>query len=226
MKIHYALAILVCMVVISSTSICQAQTFSKPSLTVPVDWKLSTDTAYPNAQSEFDPAGAGLLEYVNSKTNDDVAIYYEKVTANYTNSELEQEAVALFQRDFSDYYVEDSGVVQAAGVPSGYARGYNETIDTYVLDMFFVKSNYCVNVLAIYGSNTQSTDQVTSIIDSIGVGGGAFSLGGNMLFAIVGVVVAIIVVIVVVVVLRGRKKKAVQPQQISPGNYPPPPPPQ
>ncbi len=225
MKIHYALTVLVCIVVISTACLCQAQTLSKPTVTVPSGWKLDTDTAYPNAPSELDPAGAGLLEYVNSDTDDDVAIYYEKVQENYTNSELEDAAVTLFQRDFSDYDVTDSGVVQAAGVPAGYARSYDETIDTYVLDMFFVKNNYCFNVMAIYGSSTQSRDQVTSIIDSIGVGGGTFSLGGNLLYIIIGVIAAVIVIVAVVVVLRSRKKKTTQPQQIVPGNYPPPPPP-
>jgi hypothetical protein len=225
MKINYALTLLVCIAVISTACLCQAQILSKPTVTVPSGWKLDTDTAYPNAQSEFDPAGAGLLEYVTSDTNDDVAIYYEKAQVNYTNLELEDEAVRLFQRDFPNHDVTDSGVVQAAGVPAGYAKGYDETIDAYVLDMFFVKDNYCFNVIAIYGSTTQSADQVTSIIDSIGVGGGTFSLGGNMLYIIIGVIVAVIVIVAVVVVLRSRKKKTNQPLQISPGNYPPPPPP-
>ena len=227
MNKQHVLAILLLIALMSTVSICQAQTLSKPTVTIPSGWKLDQQTAYPNGPSEYDPAGGGMLAYVN-QANDEVRVYYEKAPGTtFTSAALEQEAVSLFNRDFSDYTADDSGTVQAAGVPAGYARGYDATTDSYVFDSVFVKNNYFFNVMAVYSVNTQTEQQVSSIIDSISTGGAAI-LGGSSVFIIVGIIAAVVVVLVIVVMLSRRKKSApqqTQMPQITPANYPPPPPP-
>jgi hypothetical protein len=225
LKKQQVLAILILVAVISTASLCQAQV-SKPNVTLPSGWQLNDETAYPDAPSEHDSAGAGYLEFLNPTNNDEVRVYYEKAPSTaYTSATLKSEAESLFQRDLSSYTMTESGTQQVAGVQAGFAKGYDSENDAYIVDIVFVKDSYYINAAAYYDANSQSEQQVNSLLNSISAGGAG--LGGSMLFIIIGVVVAIVVIVVVVVVVRKRKKPATMeaPQMMPEGSYPPPPPP-
>jgi len=225
MKKQYLLAVLIIFAVISTASVCQAQV-SKPNVTIPSGWRLDDETAYPEAPAEHDSVGAGMLKYLNPANNDEVRVYYEKAPATaYTSATLKSEAASLFQRDLTSYTISEGGTEQIAGVQAGFAKGLDSTNNAYVVDMVFVKDGNYYNVAAYYDANSQSEQQVNSILNSISTGG--LALGGSMLFIIIGVVAAIVVIAVVVVVMRKRKKPVAPeaPQMAPAGNYPPPPPP-
>jgi hypothetical protein len=225
MKKQNLLAVLVIVAVLSTVSICQAQTISKPNVTIPSGWRLDDETAYPNAPSEHDSAGAGMLKYLNPTNNDEVRIFYEKApTTTYTSATLKEEAISLFTRDLPSYNMSESGTEQIAGVQAGFAKGYDSANDAYVVDMIFVKDGNYYNVAAYYDANSQSEGQVNSILNSISTGA---TLGSSMLFIIIGVVAAVVVIVVVVVVMRRRKKPVAmqEPQVVPESSYPPPPPP-
>lgn len=202
-----------------------AESLSKPTVTLPANWTLQSESSYPNEISEHDPQGAGLLEYVDENTYDTILIYYEKApSTTYSGPDLQAEAEAIFQRDHTES-ISDSGFKTVAGVSAGFAKGYDSDYDTYTLELVFVKSNYFFNAYAYYDANTQSEDKVNSLINSISVGGTSL-LAASMLYIIIGVVAAVVVVVVVVVLVTRRKKKP--PQQVmqyNPTSSSPPPPP-
>jgi hypothetical protein len=218
-----------------------ATTLAPPTVgNLPTNWQKTDSTAYPDAPSEYDPAGAGMLEYTDQTTYDIVRIYYEKAkVTSYTSTQLTSEAEDLFNRvDSSDTRpLESSGTTVYAGVTAGYAKGYDADENTYKMELVFIKSNYFLNVHAYYDDVSASRNNVDSIINSISVsgaaGGGASPsgaaaggsfIGSTMFFVIIGVVAAVIVVVVVLAVAMRRKKSA-QPQQPTQYGYPPPPPP-
>jgi ABC-type glycerol-3-phosphate transport system permease component len=228
---HLAVIFLLALIIIMVAPLAQAaDTISKPTVTLPMNWALTDDTPYPDSVSEYDPAGAGLLEYTDQQTYDFVMIYYEKaLSIQYTAASLQAEAESIYTRDHTDSYF-DSGSKQYAGVTAGYAKGYNATVGSagvYRLEVVFVKGGEYFNVYAYYDATDQAESTVTSLINSIDVSGGSL-LGGSNLYIIVGAIVAIIVVVVVVVVLVKRRKKPHQasaPEYIYPSSAPPPPPP-
>jgi hypothetical protein len=52
------------------------ESLSKPTVTLPANWKLQSETPYPNEVSERDSQGAGLSEYVDENTYGVIMIYY------------------------------------------------------------------------------------------------------------------------------------------------------
>lgn len=218
-KLHaIAILLLVTICLASLPFASAAESLSKPAVTIPNNWQLTDEVAYPNAVSEHDEQGAGLLEYQNPVNYDGVMVYYERAPATaYTSTQLKSEAEAIFYRDHEMMY-DESGVMTVAGVQAGYAKVYNSEYNAYILELVFVKDNYYINAYALYDATQQSDTEVMSLLNSIS-GGGLFS--GIMLYLIIGIVVVIIVVVVVVVMLRKRKKPVQMPAQ----DYIPPPPP-
>ncbi len=202
-----------------------AETLQKPTVTLPSSsWELTTDNAYPTDASEHDPAGAGLLEYTDNSTYDFVMIYYEKApSTTYNSASLKAEAESIFTRDHNETII-SSGTQDYAGVSAGFAKGYDSSINVYLLELVFVKGGDYFNVYAYYDANTQAESRVNSLINSINVPGNSL-LSGPMLYVIIGVIAAVIVIVVVVVVMRSRKKKPQQAAQTpAQYSYPPPPP--
>ncbi len=222
------LAVILLAALMSTLPLVYAQSLQKPTVTVPSGWNLKDETAYPDAAAEHDPAGAGMLQYINPENGDEVKIFYEKAQSSYNSPELKDEAETLFERDLSEdgWTIDESGTKpNVAGVSAGFAKGYDAEIDAYVEDLVFVKGNYYFNVLTLYDATSASETAAYSLINSISAGSSPFE--GTTLLIIVGVVVAIIVVVVVVVFVARRKKKSPlqQTPQMTPGSYPPPPPP-
>ena len=219
--------LLATLIIVAAAPICAAASLSKPTVTLPSNWEQVDETAYPGAQSEHDAQGAGLVKYEDQQNYDYVILYYENApSTNYSSSQLKAETESIFNRDHTDYTFFDSGVMTVAGVQAGYAKGYDSTYDVYLLEIVFVKGSYYINAFALYDANTQSSDKVTSLLNSIN--SGTSFLTGTTLYIIVGVIVAIIVVVVVLLlVMRRRKKPTPQMQAAQPAavNFPPPPPP-
>jgi hypothetical protein len=206
-----------------------AETLAKPTINLPANWEQTDAKDYPNDYSEFDPAGAGMVEYTDQDDYDLVRIYYEKAqVSSYTSQQLQGQAESIFESvDVSATLgIDNSGVKQYAGVSAGFAKGYDSSSDTYKMELVFIKGDYYFNVHSYYDATTEDQNQMESVINSINVGGtgGVSFLGNPMLLIILGVVAAVIVVVIVVVVAKGRKKKSPQQAQMQ-NNYPPPPPP-
>jgi hypothetical protein len=207
-----------------TTPLCYAATLSKPNVILPSGWELADETAYPNAISEHDEQGAGVVEYQDSETYDFVMIFYENApSSNYTDAQLKNEAEDIFYRDHEDLALYDSGVETFAGVKTGYAKTYDSEYDVYHLELVMIKDNYYMNIYAAYdASSTEAENKVEALINSINTDTGL----GSMLFIIIGIVVVIIVVVVVVWLLMNRKKKTAYSQAPTyQSNMPVPPPP-
>ncbi len=202
------------------TPLASAQTLTPPNVSIPSGWRLESQKLYPQAPSEYDEAGAGLLQYVNSQNYDEVRIYYERAPSKtFSSSDLKSEAEYLFDRDLTDE-IQESGTMQLAGSTAGFAKAYDDQEDAYLWDIVFIKDNYYFNVLVYHGASSQSQNEVMSILNSIS-GGGLFS--GTMLYIIIGVLIAVVLIIVgAVVILQKRKKTVIH---ITPRSYIPPPPP-
>ena len=215
---------LVLLLTIISTAIPLAQAAnapSKPNVTLPANWQLEDETAYPNAPSEYDLEGGGMVEYMDQVDYDFVMIYYENAPSiTFTDADWKGEAEYIFMRDHENLTYSESGVQTIAGVKAGFAKGYEAEYDTYALETAFIKDGIYYNAYAYYDANSVDEAQVMSLLNSISTAG-AFP----WLYVIVGVVAAVAVVIVVVVVLMTRKKSSDMSQQPAQYSYAPPPPP-
>ncbi|MCX8150614.1 MAG: hypothetical protein N3D85_03820 [Candidatus Bathyarchaeota archaeon] len=219
-KLCITVFLLLNIVALSVAPLASAQTLTPPNVSLPGGWRLESQKPYPEAPSEYDEAGAGMLQYVNPQNYDEVRIYYERAPSRtFSSSELKREAEHLFDRDLTDE-IQESGTMQLAGTTAGFAKAYDAQEDAYLWDIVFIKDNYYLNVLAYHAASSQSQNEVMSILNSIS-SGGLFS--GTMLYIIIGLVIAIVVIIIVTVVALQKRKKTAS--QFSPQNYTPPPPP-
>jgi len=216
--------------ILSSMPLAMAEaTLAPPNVSMPnSNWEKTDSTGYPNIVAEHDPDGAGMLEYTDNTNYDVVTIFYEKAqVSSYSSSQLKTEAENIFEDyDSSDTRSLDaSGTATFAGVEAGYAEGYDDTEETYITELVFIKGGYYFNVQAYYDATVQSEDNVQALINSISVSGipGDTTSSFPWSYVIIGVVAVVIVVLVVV--MFARKKKSAQPQQQTPYDYPTPPPP-
>src|SRR4030042_103102 len=180
-KRHLLVILLLATLLVSAIPLAKtAATLAAPTVSLPnSNWEKTDSTPYPDTYAEHDPAGAGMLEYTDNTNYDVVRIYYEKAqVTSYTSSQLKTEAEDLFNEiDSSDTRSLDaSGTATFAGVVAGYAEGYDSTEDTYKTELVFIESDYYFNVHTYYDATTQSEDNVTSIINSIGVSGSSGEL--------------------------------------------------
>jgi hypothetical protein len=223
LKKQTLIAIILLILLIAVPTCSAAASLSKPSVTLPSGWAPNGETPYPDAMSEHDPAGAGLLEYTDTVNYAWISLYYEKTSMSYTDPQLKAEAEDLFSTYESTYYVE-SGVRNFGGNKAGWATAYDPDTEAYDLVFVMTKEGYYINVLASYENASQIA--VESILGSIRPTGnnGAAILGLDMtlFIVIIGAVVAIIIVVAVVVAVKRRKKPM---KQIAQGSIPPPPPP-
>ncbi len=206
-----------------------AATLAPPTVSMPnSNWEETDSTSYPNTVAEHDPDGAGMLEYTDNTNHDMITIYYEKAqVSGYSSPQLKTEAENIFEEyDSSDTRSLDaSGTATFAGVEAGYAEGYDDTEETYITELVFIKGGYYFNVQAYYDATTQSEEDVDALINSISVSGlpGDSTSSFTWLYAIIGVVA--VIAVIVIVIMFARKKKSAQPQQQPPYDFPPPPPP-
>jgi ribosomal protein L40E len=193
------------------------ESLAKPTVTVPTNWSLKEETPYPDATTgEHDPQGAGFLNYYDAYTNAFVLIYYESALGvTYSYNDLSDEALTIFQRK-PIYPMEDSGVMDVAGVPAGYVKGHDTEYDLYYLEIIFVKNNYYFDVRCGYAANSPDETDVNSLINSINVGaeGGGFPIGYIIIGVVAAVVVAVVVAVVIILLKRRKKPVASMPVQL------------
>lgn len=165
--VGFAIAYLVFAIV---PSVFGAETLSKPIVTPPTYWHLESETPYPNAPAEYDPQGAGMVEYLDETDYDFVMIYYERAPAiSWSSSSLEAKAIEIFERDHPGKSISDSGTMTIAGVQAGYAKGYDSEYDTYRLETVFTKGPVFFSVYAYYDATSQDEAQVMSLMNSISI---------------------------------------------------------
>ncbi|MCW3977626.1 MAG: hypothetical protein NWE77_06815 [Candidatus Bathyarchaeota archaeon] len=158
-----------CVVIYLSIAVfsVNAETISKPSVTLPSYWHLEMETPYPEAYAEYDPQGAGMLMYVDEVDFDCVMVFYERApSTTLTETTLETKATEIFLRDH-EYTPSETGTKTVAGSPAGYAKGYDYELDVYDLELVFVKGSTFLNVYAVYDPTPEDENGVMSLIDSI-----------------------------------------------------------
>ena len=206
-----------------------AATLAVPTVSLPnSNWEKTDSTAYPDSYSEHDPAGAGMLEYTDNTNFDVITVFYEKAqVSSYSSSQLKTEAESIFEDyDSSDTRSLDaSGTATFAGVEAGYAEGRDDTEDTYVTELVFIKGGYYFNVRAYYDATVQSEENVQALINSISVSGLPGDSTSSFPWPYVIIGVAAVVAVIIIVIMFARKKKSAQPPQQPSYDYPPPPPP-
>jgi len=197
-----------------------ATSISKPTVTLPENWYLESETPYPEEYSEYDPEGAGLLVFWDGVNYDFVMLYYEKAPDyTLTGSALESKAANMFLEYHEDYPLDETGITDIAGEVAGYAIGYDSEQDWYRLEIAFVKNGVFLNAYAVYDATDEDWNEVKSLLDSISISeanGDSDTNGGfPWILIIVPIVVAVIVIIVVVIFLLKRRKKPVKPSPVT-----------
>lgn len=206
--------ILFCLAISLPTVLCAAS-ISKPTVTLPENWYLESETPYPEEYSQYDPEGAGLLIYWDGEDYDFVMLYYEKAPSyTMTGSALESKASLMFLEYHEEYPLDETGTLNIAGEVAGYALGYDSELDINRIEMVFVKNDVFLNAYAYYSATSEDWLEIKSLLDSISIG--AANGGIPWILIIVPIVVAIAVIIVVVIFLLKRRKKPVEPTPVKP----------
>jgi len=189
-----------------------AATISKPSTTLPKNWEVDYEIEYPNAKSEHDYEGAGLIKFENSETFDDIIIQYERAPSTaYTSASLKKEAIDIFNsRSQKGLTISENGTMTVAGVQAGFAKSYSYSYDTYFLEVVFVKGDCYINAYAIY--NADNENEIFTILNSLNTENSLVS-GLNLLIIIV-IIAVIMGVIFISVFIMGKKKTASPPVQV------------
>jgi hypothetical protein len=187
-----------------------ADTLAKPIVTLPTGWQIEKDIAYPGAQGEFDPVGAGLLKYISADQNNIMWVYYEKNYANFfSDDSLKNDAVKIYNRDdLSSAQLNESGVQVYAGVMSGYTIGFNTTSKIIIMEIVFVKENYYFNVKVvsdIVKSTNQDFDEIDSVINSISIP----QPPEPYYYIVTAIIIVVVVALTLIILLRRRRKTQV-----------------
>jgi hypothetical protein len=162
--------LLACLSVVVAYEGSGLESITKPLVILPQNWYLATETSYPNAVSEYDPEGAGMMQYIDETDQDSVLINYEKAPAiTWTNATLEMKASEILERDHPNALIVDSGTMTIAHVTAGYAKSYDSEYDAYGLETVFRKGSVFFNVYALYAATHYAEAQVTSLLNSIAV---------------------------------------------------------
>jgi len=205
--------ILCCLAISFPIASC-AKSISKPTVTLPANWYLESETPYPEEYSEYDPEGAGLLVYWDGENYDFVMLYYEKAPDyTLTESALKSKAGNMFLEYHEEYPLDETGTTTIAGEVAGYAIGYDSELDINRLEIVFVKNGVFLNAYAYYTATNEDWNEVKSLLDSISISDG--NGGFPWILIIVPIVVAIVVIVVVIFLLK-RRKKPVKPSPVTP----------
>jgi hypothetical protein len=146
------------------------ESITKPLVVPPSNWYLARETSYPNALSEYDPEGAGMMQYIDETDQDSVLINYEKAPAiTWTNATLEMKAAEILERDHPSASIMGNGTMTIARVTAGYAKSYDSEYDTYSLETVFQKGSIFFRAYALYAAMHYAEAQVISLLNSIAV---------------------------------------------------------
>jgi len=190
-----------------------ADSVSKPTVTLPNTggWYLDDDTLYPDAADDgvHDPAGCGLLEYWSSQDPDSsVFIWYESALGStLTASQLEDESYEIHGWYWGEEYpIWDYGQWTVAGTSAGYTKGWNETAGVDTLTAVVVKNDVFVLITALYDYDVE--DEVMTIVNSLEVPSVGSTVGGFIVYIVIGLVAAVAVIVAVVFWRRKKPKEA------------------
>ncbi len=146
------------------------ESITKPLIVPPLDWSLASEMPYPNAASEYDPEGAGMIQYIDQLDQDYVVIHYERAPAvAWTNATLVLKAAEILERDHMAKPIVYNGTLTIAGVTAGYAKAYDSQYDAYNLETVFTKGSVFFRAYANYIATHFAEAQVISLLNSIAV---------------------------------------------------------
>lgn len=146
------------------------ESITKPLVVPPSNWYLASETSYPNAPSEYDPEGAGMMQYIDQLDQDFVVIHYERASAiTWTNATLESKAAEILERDHTTEPIIDNGIMTIAGITAGYAKAYDSQYDAYSLETVFKKGPVFFRAYANYAATHYAEAQVISLLNTIAV---------------------------------------------------------
>ena len=182
------LLVLFCLVVsVTVPESLAAVSLAAPSITLASGWSLNAQMAYPTGGGAVhDPQGCGWLQYLSPlytiygptsqyHIHDMVIIWYEdSMGASYSGAQLQSEAEAIAPSHVSVYMPEffsalptESGVTIYAGVPAGYVKYHNTTVNLYALQLIMVKNGYYLGIYTYYSQGNEAT--TNSMLNSISV---------------------------------------------------------
>jgi hypothetical protein len=146
------------------------ESITKPLIVPPLDWSLASEMPYPNAASEYDSEGAGMMQYIDQIDQDFVVIHFEKAPAiAWTNATLESKAAEILERDHTTEPIVDNGTMTIAGATAGYAKAYDSQYEAYSLETVFTKGTIFFRAYADYAANHYAEAQVIWLLNSIAV---------------------------------------------------------
>lgn len=167
MKIKGFIAIMLLGVLLLGAVACPGPAIAKPTVGyIPQDWYLSEDSPY-GTYEELDGTKSGLIEYADAEDFDFVQIYYGDVPPSLQGRENDQNALIAKAIEWSIFDAEETGTMTVAGQVAGYAKAYDPLMDTYEMEIVFVKDSSSIDIYTMYNATYEDEQQAMSIIMSV-----------------------------------------------------------
>jgi hypothetical protein len=210
--------LLFCFVISFPVVLC-AESISKPTVSLPEDWYQDSETPYPQAVSQYDPAGSGMLSYTDGVDYDFVTLNYESApTYTLSDTDLQTKSGLLFTEYHEEIEVTEVGTMTIGGSIAGYTRGYDPDFDVNYAEIVWVKNEVFLRAFVYYDATPQDWTQVQSLLDSISISESSGSITW-IIIALVAVTIAVIVIVVIFLLLK-RRKKPKEPEPVEPAPKP------
>jgi hypothetical protein len=189
-KSLFAVFFLFCLVIVLIPLSLGASSLEAPSITLPAGWSLDSQMAYPTGGGAIhDLQGYGWAAYRSSwyklpdtmnplhyyTIQDWMYIWYEDAMgASYSDIQLQSEAETIAPTHERYYYTEffsppaiESGITTYAGVPAGFVKYYNASVNLYAIQLALVKNGYYINIYTWYAQGNETV--TNSILNSLSV---------------------------------------------------------
>ena len=197
--------LLFCFVISFPVVLC-AESISKPTVSLPENWYQDSETPYPQAISQYDPEGGGMLSYTDGVDYDFVTLNYENApTYTLSATDLQAKSGLLFTEYHAEIEVTEVGTMTIGGSVAGYTIGYDPEIDVNYIEIVWVKNEVFFRAFGCYDATPQDWTQVQSLLNSISISESSGSITW-IIIALVAVSIAVIVIFVIFLLLKRRKK--------------------
>lgn len=141
----------------------------KPTVTLPANWYLKSETAYPSLKGIHDPQGAGQMAFESNDSADFVVVNYENLMGqSYSIASLTEDATSILAEYQNETVAGNisSGNISISGIISGYCQ-HTQSGESY-WEFVWVRGNYYFDVYFGENGNSAEGESGWQLIESLG----------------------------------------------------------
>ena len=141
----------------------------KPTVTLPANWYLKSETAYPSLKGIHNPQGAGQMAFESNDSADFVVVNYENLMGqSYSIASLTEDATSILAEYQNETVAGNisSGNISISGIISGYCQ-HTQSGESY-WEFVWVRGNYYFDVYFGENGNSAEGESGWQLIESLG----------------------------------------------------------